>query len=116
MVDEKGLHGFDVLVAGRSFHLESVDERTKLLAGSADPVASGPQTVEAEMPGKVVKIAAAVGDVVEEGQGLVIIEAMKMENEIRSPIDGRVTEMTVSEGQTVEPGTTLFVVEPVEES
>jgi len=53
---------------------------------------------------------------VEEGQGLVIIEAMKMENEIRSPIDGRVTEMAVSEEQTVEPGTTLFVVEPVEES
>ena len=116
MVDEKGLHGFDVLVAGRSFHLESVDERTKLLAGSAALVASGPQTVEAEMPGKVVNITAVVGDLVEQGQGLIIIEAMKMENEIRSPIDGRVTEMAVSEGQTVEPGTTLFVVEPGAES
>ncbi len=116
MVDEKGLHGFDVLVAGRTFHLESVDERTKLLASSAAPVVSGPQTVEAEMPGKVVKIEAAAGDMVEEGQGLVIIEAMKMENEIRSPVDGRVTEMAVTEGQTVEVGTILFVVEPVEQS
>jgi biotin carboxyl carrier protein len=115
MVDEKGAHGFDVLVAGRTFHLESVDERTKLLAGSAAHVASGPQTVEAEMPGKVVQVGIQVGDRVEEGQGVVIIEAMKMENEIPSPIDGVVTEVAASEGQTVEVGTVLFVVEPADE-
>jgi hypothetical protein len=51
VVDEKGVHGFDVLIGGRIFHLESVDERTRLLAGSAASVASGPQTVAAEMPG-----------------------------------------------------------------
>jgi biotin carboxyl carrier protein len=56
-----------------------------------------------------------VGDSVEEGQGVVIIEAMKMENEIPSPIDGVVTEVAVSEGQTVEAGTVLFVVEPADE-
>ena len=55
MVDEKGAHGFDVLVGGRIFHLEVIDERSKLLAGSAAVVVSGPQTVTAEMPGKVVK-------------------------------------------------------------
>jgi biotin carboxyl carrier protein len=49
---------------------------------------------------------------VREGQGVVIVEAMKMENEIRSPIDGVVAEIAVSEGQTVEAGETLFVVEP----
>jgi hypothetical protein len=57
VVDEKGAHGFDVLIGGRIFHLESVDERTRLLAGSAVSVASGPQTVAAEMPGKVVNLA-----------------------------------------------------------
>jgi len=112
MVDEKGAHGFDVLVAGRIFHLEVFDERAKLLAGSVAAVVSGPQTVTAEMPGKVVKVNAAVGAVVQAKQGLVIIEAMKMENEIPSPIDGTVKEIAVSEGQTVEAGATLFVVEP----
>ncbi len=112
VVDEKGSHDFDVLVAGRIFHMESVDERTRLLAMSAAPVASGPQTVAAEMPGKVVKVSARVGTAVDEGQGVVVIEAMKMENEIPSPIAGIVVEMAIAEGDTVEPGTTLFVVEP----
>jgi biotin carboxyl carrier protein len=112
MVDEKGAHGFDVLVAGRVFHLESIDERTRLLAQSAAPVATGPQTVTAEMPGKVVKLSVPVGESVREGQGVVVVEAMKMENEIPSPIAGVVKEIAVSEGQTVEAGALLFTVEP----
>ena len=112
MVDEKGAHGFDVLVGGRIFQLEAVDERTKLLAQGAAPVASGPQTVPAEMRGKVVKVAVAAGESVREGQGIVVLEAMKMENEITAPIAGRVKELAVAEGQTVEAGAVLFVVEP----
>ncbi len=112
VVDEKGGHDFDVLVGGRIFHMESVDERTRLLAGSVAPMATGPQTVAAEMPGKVVKVSVPVGTAVDEGQGIVVIEAMKMENEIPSPIDGVVVEIAVREGDTVETGTTLFVVEP----
>ena len=112
MVDERGAHGFDVLVGGRLFHLESIDERTMLLAGSAAAIVSGPQNVEAEMPGKVVRVNLAPGDAVGEGQGVVVIEAMKMENEIPSPIDGVLAQIAVSEGQTVEAGVLLFVVEP----
>jgi biotin carboxyl carrier protein len=112
MVDEKGAHGFDVLVAGRIFHLEALDERTRLLAQSAAPVATGPQTVAAEMPGKVVKIAVPAGEPVRQGQGVVVVEAMKMENEIPSPIAGVVREIAVSEGQTVEAGAPLFTVAP----
>jgi acetyl/propionyl-CoA carboxylase alpha subunit len=112
MLDEKGAHGFDVLVAGRIFHLEVFDERAKLLAGAVVAAVSGPQTVLAEMPGKVVKVNVVAGAVVQAKQGLVIIEAMKMENEIASPIDGIVKEIAVAEGQTVEAGATLFVVEP----
>jgi biotin carboxyl carrier protein len=115
MVDEKGAHGFDVLVAGRIFHLESVDERTRLLAGSAKIVISGPQIVEAEMPGKVVKVNVEVGTEVTEGEGVLIIEAMKMENEISAPVDGIVKEVSVAEGDTVEAGTNLFTVDPHEE-
>jgi acetyl/propionyl-CoA carboxylase alpha subunit len=114
LVDEKGAHGFDVLVRGRLFHLEAVDERTRLLAGSAKAVASGPQTVEAEMPGKVVQVKKRAGDAVAEGEGVVILEAMKMQNEIPSPIEGVVTHVAVSEGDTVEGGAPLFTVEPPE--
>jgi biotin carboxyl carrier protein len=60
----------------------------------------------------VVKVNVVAGAVVQAKQGLVIIEAMKMENEIASPIDGIVKEIAVAEGQTVEAGATLFVVEP----
>jgi len=112
MVDEKGAHGFDVLVGGTLFHLEAVDERTQLLAGAVANVAVGKQSVEAEMPGKVLKVSAAVGDEVTAGQGILIIEAMKMENEIQSPVDGIITELVATEGQTVEAGTPLFTVEP----
>jgi biotin carboxyl carrier protein len=112
MVDERGAHGFDVLVAGRSFHLEASDERTKLLAASLGAVTSGPQSVAAEMPGKVVKVAVAAGERVAEGQGIVVVEAMKMENEIPSPIDGVVREIAVREGDTVEAGALLFTVDP----
>ena len=115
MVDERGEHGFDVTVRGRLFHLEAEDERTRLLTAGASSVVTGPQSVAAEMPGKIVKVEVGVGDPVSEGQGIVIIEAMKMENEIPSPIDGVVTEISVSEGDTVESGSSLFVVEPLPE-
>ncbi len=114
VIDEQGAHGFDVLVGGQLFHLQAFDERSKLLTATAKPVATGPQRVEAEMPGKVVKISAPVGTPVAEGQGVLILEAMKMENEIKSPADGMVTEVDVAEGQTVESGALLFVVTPSE--
>ena len=101
-----------MLAGGRIFHLEAFDERTKLLSGAAAAAVSGPQRVEAEMPGKVVKVAHAAGDAVAEGEGVVILEAMKMENEIPSPIDGVLTELGVAEGDTVEAGALLFTVEP----
>jgi acetyl/propionyl-CoA carboxylase alpha subunit len=114
IIDEQGAHGFDVLVGGQLFHLQAFDERSKLLTSTSKPAATGPQRVEAEMPGKVVKVSVALGAAVSEGQGVVILEAMKMENEIKSPIDGVLTEIGVTEGQTVESGALLFVVAPPE--
>jgi biotin carboxyl carrier protein len=116
MVDEKGAHGFDVLVGGRIFHLEAIDERTHLLAGAVHGVASGPQSVEAEMPGKVVKVHLATGAAVQEGQGVLVVEAMKMENEVPSPIDGVLREISVCEGEAVEAGAPLFTVDPPPEA
>jgi biotin carboxyl carrier protein len=63
------------------------------------------------MPGKVVKLLVKAGDEVKEGQGLVVVEAMKMENELRSPKTGRVAELPVVEGAAVEGQAVLVVVE-----
>jgi biotin carboxyl carrier protein len=64
------------------------------------------------MPGKVVKISCKVGDQVKAGQALLVIEAMKMENELRSPGAGKVAEIAVREGQTVEGGQLLVGLTP----
>jgi biotin carboxyl carrier protein len=63
------------------------------------------------MPGKIVRVLVGEGDDVEEGQGVVVVEAMKMENEIGSPKDGKISAVKVESGQTVESGATLVVVE-----
>jgi len=69
------------------------------------------QIILAPIPGKVVKVAVALGERVRRGQGLIVLEAMKMENELISPIDGEVKEISVNEGQTVEAGVSLLTVE-----
>jgi biotin carboxyl carrier protein len=79
--------------------------------GTGATQAAGTQQVLAPMPGKVVKILVKAGDEVKARQGLVVIEAMKMENELRSPKDGRVSDVLVAEGASVEAGRLLVVVE-----
>jgi biotin carboxyl carrier protein len=71
----------------------------------------GRQTLTAPMPGRIVRVLVKAGDEVREGQGLVVVEAMKMENEMKSPKGGKVVEVLVSEGQTVEGNAKLCVVE-----
>jgi biotin carboxyl carrier protein len=111
MVDERGAAGFDVLVAGHLFHLEARDERSRLLAASAAAVVTGPQTVTAQMPGKIVKIEIAVGETVREGQGIVIVEAMKMENEITAHRSGKVAALTIRAGAAVNAGDQICTIE-----
>jgi biotin carboxyl carrier protein len=77
----------------------------------ADHGAEGQQTLIAPMPGKVVKVLLDAGDEVATGQGVVIVEAMKMQNEIKSPKAGRVIEIRVKEGDTVNAGQMLAIVE-----
>ena len=81
------------------------------LAEQGDPDGSGGAgELRAAMPGKVVKLLGKVGDVVKAGQSLLVIEAMKMENELRSPGAGRITEIGVREGQAVEAGQLLVAL------
>jgi biotin carboxyl carrier protein len=72
---------------------------------------SGPLAMAAPMPGRVVKVHVKVGDAVAARQGVVVVEAMKMENELRSPRAGTVKEVRVAQGALVEAGTVLVVIE-----
>ena len=76
-------------------------------APAAAPAAAGGQTVEAPMPGKILGVKASAGQAVKRGQVLLILEAMKMENEIVAPQDGTVASINVAVGDSVEPGATL---------
>jgi biotin carboxyl carrier protein len=73
--------------------------------------ASGATRVTAPMPGKILRLLVGPGDEVAPGQALLVMEAMKMENELRSPHPGRVRELPVGEGQTVETGALLVLLE-----
>jgi len=77
---------------------------------TAAPRPHGPARLTAPMPGRVVRVLRGPGADVAAGEGLVVIEAMKMENELRSPRAGRVQEVAVREGQAVEAGALLLVV------
>lgn len=73
--------------------------------------AQGEQKVSAPMPGRVVRVLVAEGDTVEARQPVVVIEAMKMENELRSPVAGRVRQVSTAAGTSVEAGRVLVVIE-----
>jgi len=94
------------------FTLEILDEkRLRMRRAAGKFTVEGKQTLATPMPGKVVKVLRKVGDEVKEGEGVVVVEAMKMENDIKSPKDGKVVEIFVQEGQAVEGGARLAVVE-----
>lgn len=103
---------YRVLVDGRNYHVHLVDERrVRVGGGQSDIDLQGRQKVSVPMPGKVIAVLVSEGDNVERGQGLVIVEAMKMENEVRSPIAGEVKEIKVKPGDAVEGGAVLVIVE-----
>jgi biotin carboxyl carrier protein len=125
---EAGPHGLSLLVDGRSHDVAlerraggyrvalrgrvvDVDLVEGAVAVAPRPVARGPARVLAPMPGKLVRVLVTAGQEVGAGQGLVVMEAMKMENEIRAPRAGKVKDAPVPEGQAVETGTLLVLLE-----
>ena len=101
-----------VMLEGQLTTVDIVDERrARLRAATAIFTVEGKQTVCSPMPGKVVKVFVKVGDEVTEGQSVVVVEAMKMENELKAPRAGKVTEVTAIEGIAVENGSKLVVIE-----
>lgn len=111
---QKGNGGFDVHVDG--FHVPvqlrgGLGRRSRDRSSHGGGKGAGPERVVAPMPGKVTRVLVRPGDEVKARQGLVVVEAMKMENELRAARDGRVREVLVGEGQSVDAGAALVVVE-----
>jgi len=109
--EEKGT--YTLSVAGHRVTAEALDDRSRTirkLTGASDKP-RGPAHLHAPMPGLIVRINVAVGDTVQAGQGLVVMEAMKMENELRAASVGTVKRVAVTPGSAVEKGALLLEME-----
>lgn len=109
----EGRGRYSLWVDGYRFEVEALDERRRALrdltAAAAGP--SGPAPIVAPMPGLIVRVNVVVGDTVEAGQGVVVMEAMKMENELRATAAGRVRSVSAAAGTAVEKGMVLVELE-----
>jgi biotin carboxyl carrier protein len=109
-VYEAFVDGNNITISGQTFDCTIDDPRQWKRTGSGAG-ASGRASIVAPMPGKVVRILVAAGDEVTAGQGIVVVEAMKMQNEMKAPRDGKVTAVEVKENDSVNAGTVLAVIE-----
>ncbi len=100
-----------VHVAGERIAYRIDDPRSLKARRAHSAGADGPKAIKASMPGRVVRVLARRGEAVEAQQGIVVIEAMKMQNEMKSPKAGKVAELRVSTGDTVAAGDVLAVIE-----
>ncbi|MGE0825462.1 MAG: biotin/lipoyl-containing protein [Candidatus Binatia bacterium] len=103
---------YAVACEGKSVRLRLLDERRALRPGEASgSVRGGDKQIRAFMPGKIVEVLVAVGDAIEKDQGVLVIEAMKMENEVRASAAGTVKAVHVASGEAVESGELLIELE-----
>ena len=107
----KGVGATEVHIGDEIFRVTLFDPKRLRGARGAGAEASGRAQVSASMPGKVVRVLVAQGAQVEAGDGLVVVEAMKMQNELKSPKSGTVIELRAEAGATVNAGDVLVVVE-----
>jgi biotin carboxyl carrier protein len=100
-----------VTVGAREYEVTLTDPKRLRGAGVAHAHDSGRAQVTAPMPGKIVRVLVEAGQQVEAGQGVVVVEAMKMQNELKSPKGGAVAELRAEPGATVNAGDVLVVIE-----
>jgi biotin carboxyl carrier protein len=106
---EARVAGDEIAIAGHRFPLDIEDPRQWKRSTHAAG-AQGRASIAAAMPGKIVRILVKVGDEVAAGQGIIVVEAMKMQNELKAPRDGRVTAIEVKENDSVNAGAVLAVI------
>lgn len=100
-----------VTIAGRQIEVSLNDPKRLRASASADDHPDGTAEIKTSMPGKVVRILVAEGDLVAKGDGIIVIEAMKMQNELKAPKDGTVKSIRFEAGQTVAAGEILATIE-----
>lgn len=100
-----------VSTSGEAFNVSVSDPRKLSGPGGPGAAADGIAEIRTQMPGKVVRVLVSPEDEVASGDGVIVVEAMKMQNEMKSPKDGIVREVRVAEGQTVNAGDILVVIE-----
>ena len=102
---------FDVSIHGRNYSVTIVDPKRLRSGQNSDRHHHGVAEILAPMPGKVVRVQTETGATVEKGAGVIVVEAMKMQNEMKSPRDGVVVSIKVKAGDTVNAGDVLAVIE-----
>ena len=115
---EKVEDGWKVSVADSQFEVQVEQEREGPPKRGSQTRSSSAKsgTISSPIPGKVVSIHISVGDEVEEGSVLMILEAMKMQNEVQAPISGTIAELNCQTGDNIEANSPLVVITPEEES
>ncbi len=108
---QKAGEAVNVKIAGHSVDISVIDPKRLRGAGRDSEHGDGAAEIRTAMPGKVVRIIVEVGATVEKGDGVLVVEAMKMQNELRSPKSGMVKDIKVDEGATVAAGDVLAVIE-----
>ena len=101
---------YQVNVVNRYFDVEIIDPRRKALS-SASLDDGGLRAIRTQMPGRIIKVMVSEGEEVKENQGLLILEAMKMQNEIKAPRSGVITKISVTENESVESNQILIELE-----
>ena len=110
---KQGRGRYTLWIDGYRFETEALDERTRAIRdlSAANAAPAGPAPILAPMPGLIIRVNVAVGDAVDAGQGVVVMEAMKMENELRASSAGTVKSIEVTPGTAVEKGALLVALE-----
>jgi biotin carboxyl carrier protein len=110
VVYEVRLDGSVATIAGHKYETNGEDPR-KYKRGGSSAIGAGRDSIKAPMPGKIVRILVKIGDDVSAGQGVAVVEAMKMQNELKALHAGKVTSLPISENDAVEAGTVIAVIE-----
>ncbi len=109
--NEKTGEPFAVNVGSRNYEIKIYDPKRLRGSGAGGGQAEGTSEIKTAMPGKVVRVLVEAGAEVKQGDGVIIVEAMKMQNEMKSPKDGVIKEIRFAEGATVNAGDVLAIIE-----
>lgn len=101
----------EIIVNGKAISVSAQDKKSYQGKNGSGGGAGGKSVISAPMPGKIVRILLKEGDDVEAKQGVIIVEAMKMQNEVLSPKTGKVASIKVTEGQVINAGDVMVVIE-----